>query len=157
MMMYDRENVDQRFKDTMHDFENTYTGQPATTEDFKAIVEKHMSPEMDLDANHKMDWFFNQYVYGTQLPNYKFGYSFDAGPDGTIVLNMKLTQSGVSPNFRMLVPIYIELPNGQVARFGLARPLGNVTVDQKVPLKGLKEKPKRAMINYYYDVLATTN
>ena len=91
------------------------------------------------------------------MPSYKFDYSFDAGPDGTIVLNMKLTQSGVSPNFRMLVPIYIELPSGQVARLGAARPLGNMTVDQKVPLKGLKEKPKRAMINYYYDVLATMN
>ena len=25
---------------------------------------------MDFDGNHKMDWFFNEYVYGTQLPSY---------------------------------------------------------------------------------------
>jgi hypothetical protein len=27
---------------------------------------------MDLDGNQKMDWFFNQYVYGTDLPTYHF-------------------------------------------------------------------------------------
>jgi hypothetical protein len=32
-----------------------------------------------------------------------------------------------------------------------------MAVEQQVPLKGIKEKPKRAMINYYNDVLATTN
>jgi hypothetical protein len=141
----------------MHDFVTTYAGRSATTEDFKAVVEKHMTAGMDLQGNHKMDWFFNEYVYATQLPNYKFEYSFDPGVDGDLFLNMKLTQSGVNPEFRMLVPIYLELANGQVARLGSARPSGNMTVEQKVSLKGIKEKPKRAMINYYNDVLATSN
>jgi len=112
---------------------------------------------MDLEGNHKMDWFFNEYVYGTQLPNYKLDYSFEPGPDGDFVLIMKLNQSGVSPEFRILVPIYLELANGQVVRLGSARPAGNMTVEQKVSLKGVKEKPKRAMINYNFDVLATMN
>ena len=43
MMMYDRQTGDQRFKETMHDFVRTYSGQAATTEDFKVIVEKHMT------------------------------------------------------------------------------------------------------------------
>lgn len=157
MLMFDRQTNDLRFKETMRDFVTAYSGKPATTEDFKATVEKHMTAGMDLEGNHKMDWFFNQYVYGTQLPNYKFDYTFDPGPDGEMVLNMKLTQSGVTPEFRMLVPIYLELANGQIARLGSARPAGNMTVEQKVPLKGVKEKPKRAMINYYNDVLATTH
>jgi len=157
MMMYDRQNGDERFKETMKDFVSTYSGQAATTEDFKAVVEKHMSPEMDLEGNHKMDWFFNEYVYGTQLPNYKFEYSFETGGDGGVVMNIKLVQSGVGANFRMLVPIYFELASGQIVRLGSARPHGEMTVDQKIPLKGLKEKPKRAMIAYYRDVLATIN
>jgi aminopeptidase N len=157
MMMYDRQSGDQRFKETMRDFVTTYAGQSATTEDFKAVAEKHMTPAMDLEGNHKMDWFFNEYVYGTQLPNYKFDYSFEAGPDGDFALIMKLNQSGVSPEFRMLVPIYLELANSQVVRLGSARPAGSMTVEQKVSLKGVKEKPKRAMINYNFDVLATMN
>lgn len=153
-MMYDSKNHDQRFKDTMHDFVATYSGHAATTEDFKAIVEKHMSAQMDLDGNHKMDWFFNEYVYGTALPSYAFTYSFENGPGGDIVMSMKLTQSGVSDRFRMLVPVYLELADGTIIRLGSASPDGNTTVEQKVPLKGLKQVPKRAMINYFSDVLS---
>ena len=153
-MMYDRKDHDQRFKDTMHDFVATYSGHAATTEDFKAIVEKHMTPQMDLDGNHKMDWFFNEYVYGTALPSYAFTYSFDNGAGGDIIMSMKLTQSGVTDKFRMLVPVYLELNDGSIIRLGSASPDGNSTIEQKVPLKGLKQPPKRAMINYMGDVLA---
>jgi hypothetical protein len=40
---------------------------------------------------------------------------------------------------------------------GRAHLTGNATFEQKMPLKGLKEKPKRAAINYYDDVLASPN
>jgi len=40
--------------------------------------------------------------------------------------------------------------------FSDARVIGpTVAPSQKVPLKGLKAKPRRAMINYYDDVLAS--
>ena len=42
-MMWDRQSGDERFKETMRDFVTTYNGSAATTEDFKAMVEKHMS------------------------------------------------------------------------------------------------------------------
>jgi hypothetical protein len=153
MMMYDRKDRDQRFKDTMHDFVATYSGKPATTEDFKAIVEKHMSQQMDLEGNHKMDWFFNEYVYGTALPTYAFESSFKPGANGEQVLNLKLTQSGVDNSFRMLVPVYLELADGNVVLLGSLRPTGNTTIEQSVPLKGIKDPPRRAMINYFNDVL----
>ena len=156
MMMHDNRTGDQLFKETMHDFVNTYRGKAATTEDFKAIVEKHMTKEMDLEGNHKLDWFFNEYVYGTQLPSYQMSATFDTGADGDVVMNMKVTQSNVNDSFRMLVPIYLELPNGMFF-LGRARLAGNATFDQKIPLKGLKEKPKRAVISYYDDVLASPN
>jgi hypothetical protein len=156
MMMQDTRTRDQRFKETMQDFVNTYRGKAATTEDFKAIVEKHMTQDMDLEGNHKMDWFFNEYVYGTQLPTYQMNATFDTGADGDVVMSIKLTQSNVNDSFRMLVPIYLELPNGMYL-LGRAHLTGNSTFEQKMPLKGLKEKPKRAAINYYDDVLASPN
>src|SRR5208283_2458840 len=67
MMMRDPRTGDQRFKEMMQDFVKTYSGKAATTEDFKAMVEKHITPEMDLEGDQKMDWFFNEYVYGTAL------------------------------------------------------------------------------------------
>jgi hypothetical protein len=156
MMMQDNRTHDQRFKETMQDFVNTYRGKAATTEDFKAILEKHMTKEMDMDGNHKMDWFFNEYVYGTQLPAYQTSATFDTGADGDVVMNIKMTQSGVNDSFRMLVPIYLELPNGMYL-LGRGRLIGNSTFDEKIPLKGLKDRPKRAVINYYDDVLASPN
>jgi hypothetical protein len=48
------------------------------------------------------------------------------------------------------------LPNG-VFFLGRARLAGNTTFNEKIPLKGLKDKPKRAVISYYDDVLASTN
>lgn len=155
MMMRDTRTGDQNFKAMMQDFVKTYSGKAATTEDFKAMVEKHMTPEMDLAGNHKMDWFFNEYVYGTQLPSYKLESSFDIGADGNVVFKFKATQSNVDDKFRMLVPIYLELADGNIFWLGRARFTGTTSIEQSVPLKGLKAKPKRAMLNFYDDVLAS--
>jgi hypothetical protein len=157
MMMYDSHTGDERFKETMHDFVNTYRGKAATTEDFKAMVEKHMTQEMDLEGNHKFDWFFYEYVYGTQLPSYKMDYSFEGAADGTIAMSLNVAQSGVDDKFRMLVPVYLELDDARVVMLGRARLTGNNSISQKVPLKGLKAKPRRVILNYYDDVLSTPN
>jgi hypothetical protein len=154
-MMWDRRTGDQHFKETMTDFVSTYSGKAATTEDFKAILEKHITPEMDLTGDHKMDWFFREWVYGTALPAYAFDYSFEKNPAGDVVLKYKLTQSGVDKNFGMPVPIYLELANGSVVRLGSSRMVGNYTNEQTTTLTGLKDTPRRAMVNYYDDVLAS--
>ena len=152
-MMVDAHGSDGPFRAMMQDFTKTYANRVATTEDFKATVEKHMLPRMDLDGNHRMDWFFNQYVYGTALPSYSFDSSFE-NQNGATVFKFKLTQSNVTPEFKMTVPIYAELTNGRVIRFAEVKMVGNNTLEQSVPLGQVKEAPKRAMINYYYDVLA---
>jgi hypothetical protein len=155
MMMHDSRTGDQQFKDMMQDFVRTYSGKDATTEDFKVMVEKHMTPEMDLEGNRKMDWFFNEYVYGTQLPSYQMNATFEKNADGDVVMNVKMSQSNVDDKFRMLIPIYLELANGNMVFLGRARLTGNNSFDQKIPLKGLKDMPRRAVINYYDDVLAS--
>jgi aminopeptidase N len=153
-MMWDRKTGDQRFKDTMHDFVATYSGKVATTEDFKGIVEKHITTEMNLQGNGKMDWFFREWVYGTALPTYAFDSSFEKNPAGDVVLKYKLTQSGVDKNFGMPVPVYMELADGKIVRLGSTVMVGNNTQEQSVTLTSLKDTPRRAMINYYDDVLS---
>jgi hypothetical protein len=54
----------------------------------------------------------------------------------------------------MLVPIYLEMADGRTVMLGHVRILGSSTAQQKVPLRGLKEKPRKAMVNYMDDVLA---
>jgi hypothetical protein len=155
MMMWDRKTGDENFKETMRDFVKTYSGKAATTEDFKEMMEKHMTPEMDLDGNHRLDWFFDEYVYGTALPTYKLTYTFEKNAEGNIVFGFKVTQSGVDEKFKMIVPIYLELADGRTVNIGRARLIGNSSVEQKIPMNGLKDPPKRAVVNYNDDVLAS--
>ena len=75
MMMFDpRGTGDAKFKKMMQDFISSHYNKDVSTEDFKRVVEKHMLPQMDIEKNGKMDWFFNQWVYGTEMPSYKFNY-----------------------------------------------------------------------------------
>lgn len=150
MMMYQQnKGGDQLFQGMMKDFVKTHFNKPVSTEDFKAIVEKHMTPEMNVDGSGKMDWFFNQWVYGTQVPAYRLEYS--VGSDG--MLNGKIIQSGVSDDFIMLVPIYIDMGKGW-AKLGSARLVGNSFVE----IKNVKlpAAPKRVAVCAMHDVLATS-
>jgi hypothetical protein len=155
MMMWDSVTGDQNFRNLMRDFVQTFSGKAATTEDFKAVVEKHMTPDMDLDGNHRMDWFFNEYVYGTALPAYKLDTAFDKDSNGDVLLSVRLTQAGVGARFKMAVPLYLELADGRTIFIGRAQLTGNTTLEQKFPIRGLKTLPKRLVVNYNYDVLAS--
>jgi hypothetical protein len=157
MMMRNNRTGDQPFKEMMQDFVKTYSGKAATTEDFKAMVEKHMTRDMDAESNQKMDWFFNEYVYGTQLPSYKMDSSFATDANGDVVLSVKVTQSNVDDQFRMVVPVYLELADGNIVMLGRLKLVGNASLEPKIPLQGLKTRPRRAMLNYYDDVLASPN
>ena len=105
MMMYDRQTHDARFMEMMKDFVQTYFNKDISTEDFKRIVEKHITKEMDIDHNGSMNWFFDEWVYGTEMPSYRFDYRI--GADGS--LSGRISQSGVSNNFAMIVPVYLDL------------------------------------------------
>jgi len=148
MMFYTARDGDRRFQLLMKDFVQTYFNRNVSTEDFKSIVEKHMSKEMDLDRNQKLDWFFNQWVYGTEIPSYRFEYQL--GADG-LTLSGRITQSGVSDNFKMLVPIYLDTGKGWV-RVGAANVTGNASVE--LGNVKLAQPAKRASICALNDVLA---
>ena len=97
---------DHLFKDMMWDYCKTFDNKPASTEDFKAIVEKHMTAPMDLDGNHKMDWFFNQYVYGTGIPQYSFHATVQPAPDGKSHISGQISRTGVPDSWKDLIALY---------------------------------------------------
>lgn len=151
-MMYTQQKGDADFKVMMQDLLTTYRSQSITTEDFKAMVEKHMTPSMNADGNGKMDWFFDEWVYGTEIPSYTSESTPAKTPDGKPAITLSITQSGVSPNFKMVVPVYYEMPDGRVGKLGQALLVGNQTMQQLVPVPD--NGPKRLFINYNYDVLS---
>lgn len=153
-MMWDPKTGDQRFSAMMKDFVKTYYNQNVSTQDFQRVVEKHMTPDMNLNDDNKMNWFFAQWVYGTSIPDYKMTYQLDPADEGKTKLTLKITQSNVDEAFRMRVPIYLDF-DGRIARLGTVPIVGNSTTDEVVVL--LPKKPKRVLLAYYEDVLCTTD
>ena len=151
MMMYDRQTGDAKFQAMMKDFIKTHYNKDISTEDFKRITEKHITPKMDVDQNRRMDWFFDQWVYGTEVPAYRLEYSLNSS-GGKTVLNAKVTQSEVSEDFVMSVPLYADFGKGW-AFLGAATVVGNSTVD--LGNITLPQAPKRVAIAALNDVLAT--
>ncbi|MFZ0463050.1 MAG: M1 family aminopeptidase [Candidatus Acidiferrales bacterium] len=99
---------DDGFKAMMQDYVKTFSGQAASTEDFKTIVERHMLSTMDIDHNHRMDWFFNEYVYGTGIAQYHFEYTVQGQPDNKWLVSGTASQSGVPEGWKDLLPIYVH-------------------------------------------------
>jgi hypothetical protein len=151
-MLWDAKTGDANFIALMHDFVESHLYKSASTASFQAVVEKHMTPNMDLAKNGKMDWFFNEWVYGTDVPRYKFDYTLVPEGDGKVRLKASLTQSEVSDGFLASVPIYLELDAGRIARLGTVVMKGNHTSSNLELV--LPVKPKRVTINQNFDVLA---
>jgi len=100
---------DDLFKAMMQDFTKSFSGKAASTEDFQAVVERHMAPHMDIDQNHKMDWFFNEYVYGTGIAHYHLNYTVKAQPDNKWLVDGTVTQSGVPEGWKDTLPVYLHV------------------------------------------------
>jgi hypothetical protein len=140
---------DQAFIDMMHDFVESHHDIPASTESFKAIAEKHMTKNMDLQGNGRLDWFFDEWVYGTQVPRYKFAYELNPAPEGKTKVHMTITQSDVGDNFAMLLPIYADFGKGMV-RLGQISVVGR---DSRSFDLLLPAQPKKVAYNPYKEIL----
>ncbi len=142
-------NPDQAFMDMMRDFMDSHKEAAASTESFKAIVEKHMTKQMDLQQNGRLDWFFREWVYGMQVPRYSFTYKVEPAVAGKIRVHTEVTQSEVDDNFAMLVPIIADFGNGMM-RLGQVAIVGNST--RKFDFV-LDRQPKKVAFNAYKDIL----
>ena len=136
-------NPDARFIAMMRDFVSTYAGKNASTEDFRRIVEKH--------AGEPMDWFFNEWVYGTEVPHYDFAYQLKEAGDGKTMLQFSIRQSGVSDSFLMRVPVYAYV-KGSSQRLGFLSVGGPNTVTGSVPLPF---RPEKVILDPNHSILCT--
>jgi Peptidase family M1 domain/Carboxypeptidase regulatory-like domain len=144
---------DQRFIDMMHDFIASHHDRPASTESFKAIVEKHMTPQLDLQKNGRLDWFFNEWVYGTHVPRYQFKYDVLPPEAGHVRVKVDLTQSEVDDQFAMFVPVFADFGKGLV-RIGQIPVIGNST---RSITFDMDRAPKKLVLNAHKDVLERSN
>ena len=150
-LMWNAKTGDQDFISMMHDFVTANTGKNASTEDFLAAVNRHMRPDLDLEGNGRADWFFREWVFGTEVPSYRLEYTTAPADQGKVMFTGRLTQSGVSSGFRMRVPIFLDF-DGNLIRMGSVPITGSQTSQEIKVL--LPKKPKRVLLNAHHDILA---
>jgi hypothetical protein len=143
------QDPDHLFKEMMQDYCKTFDNKAASTEDFKAIVEKHMTHGMDLDGNHKMDWFFNQYVYGMGEAQYTFHAGAEATADGKTHIKGTITRAGVPDYWKDVVPLYAHMGDKTIKMGTIGVTHASEPIDFLIP-----GKIDRVSINDYEDLLA---
>jgi aminopeptidase N len=133
---------DDRFTGMMRDFYRKYEGRRASTEDFRKVVEKH--------TNADMGWFFDQFVYGTEIPTYRVAHRTEKTGDGQWKVKLRVRQENVPETFRMYVPLTLDLGKKQVARFRV-KVEGPMT---EIELPPVAAEPKKVTFNDLEGVLA---
>ena len=140
---------DERFKALLRDFVASYAGGLAETADFQRIVNKHMSRDLDLEGNRKLDWFFDQWVYETGVPTYRLDSSLTARKSGGFVLKGRIKQENVSEYFMMPVEVFGHFGPNKVVRIGRVVAAGKET-DFRF---SLKTKPQKVTLDENNQIL----
>src|SRR5271163_3029621 len=117
---------DARFRELLHAILAEHQFRPLSTADFQHAVEQHMTPAMDIEGTHRMDWFFDQWVRGTDLPRYTV--KFEVKPHGSaFVVTGRLEQLGTEDAFTAPVPLYALRIGGKPERLGVVVTTGAET------------------------------
>jgi aminopeptidase N len=133
---------DDRFTAIMKDFYRRHEGRRASTEDFRRVVERQTGADMG--------WFFDQFVYGSEIPTYRVAHRAEKTSDGRWRVKLRIRQEKVPETFRMYVPVTLDLGKKQVARFRV-KVEGPVT---ELELPPVPTEPKKVTFNDLEGVLA---
>ncbi|HYR44200.1 MAG TPA: hypothetical protein VER98_14320, partial [Terriglobia bacterium] len=107
LMREDGPNPDARFLKMLREFVSTYQGKSASTWDFKHLAEKYVTSVADVRRDGKLDWFFDQWVFGAGVPGYALDYKVE--PDGNaFIIEGTIKQSDVTEGFMMPVPVFVD-------------------------------------------------
>src|ERR1700674_623399 len=144
-------NPDERFTALLQTLATKYAYRALSTEDLQHEIEAVMTPALDLDGAHSMEWFFEQWVRGTGLPHYRVEFSVHHDEKGNVVRG-KLFQTGVPRSFLARVPLYAGAGAGHSASLGTVVASGSETSFQFLT----PDAPRRILIDPQMTLLCTT-
>lgn len=133
------------FFSMMSEFYQTFRGRSVSTADFKKITDKYFGMDMS--------WFFEEWIYGSELPTYSLTYRFEKDDRGKYIAVCNVKTEGVGENFKMFVPLEIETEKDVKA---YVRVLIEGT-DFTFTLPGLPKIPRSIRLNPFESVLAKVN
>ena len=135
---------DDSFTRVMNEFYTRHLGGTATTASFQAVVEEVVGGNMD--------WFFQQWVYGSDVPTYTFSHTYTEQPDGQIVATVRVRQEDVPEDFQMIVPVHLDFGDDGSATVRVLVSGAETVMD--LPL--LPREPDEIEFNPFESVLAET-
>jgi aminopeptidase N len=95
-----------RFNDFLKDFYRRYAGKNASTQDFRNVLEEHTGVDRG--------WFFNQWIYGNELPEYTFHKEIKKDRKNGLWRSFcRIEQHKVRPDFVVIMPIEIEFEKNE--------------------------------------------
>ncbi len=142
MMMYDWQNKsDVRFTKLIRDYYLNFKGKKASTEDFQHMVEKHFEKPMD--------GFFQQWIYGTEIPRYTYAYEIVNTDENNIKLRIIIKQDDTQKLFAPLIPVQV-IYDDETSEYFM------VEHDQRMTTREfeLNSEPDEIIINPMHAVLA---
>jgi hypothetical protein len=97
---------DEDFFQSLQNYRDQFIWTHASTEDFQGVVEA--TSGMDLD------WFFQEWIYGTYRPNYRYSYQSEEDPSGgwNTYLHVRQIQSSEPQVFTMPIDIGLTTTAG---------------------------------------------
>ncbi len=150
-MMRDAQGSDRPFFQMIRELTEQFRYRLISNADLRKAVEKYMTPAMMMDRRRSMDWFFDEWVDGTGIPQYRIE-AHTRAKGGVYQIRGNLVQERVPESFTMPVPIYAE-EKGKVVK------LGNVvTTGRETPFQFTsKFSPRRIVIDPFGTILASVN
>ncbi len=138
MMLYDFSKSvpegDARFVAMMCDFIERHRGGTVATEDFIGCVSRHFG--------EPMQWFFDQWVYGTEIPKVRFDHDVEKTDAGKFAVDLEVRMEKVADGFRLRVPFVMHFGKGQLYAGTIDAVAPKTRVTKIAPIK-----PKEVQIN----------
>ena len=134
---------DERFRAMMRAYPGDHLGGIMSTGSFEAAVEGAFG--------EPMDWFFDQWVYGVEVPTYRPDLEVSPVVDGLspFVLHGRIRQDDVSDGFKMPVPVRLTFDDYPSMTHRVWIDAAEVMVELPLPAR-----PTRVEFNYQHAVLA---
>jgi len=129
---------DEGFWLLLQDFLEKYKYEQASTKDFMQLTEQHLEG--------RLDWFWDQWIYGTDIPVVRWSHDLTRSEDGGWLLTVEAEQADTS--FVMPIPIYVRTKDGKT----LTTPLVMRDKHGKAQVR-LRDKPARVSLNDNYEAL----
>jgi hypothetical protein len=146
-------NPDARFNALLRTLMTKYAYRALSTQDLRHEIETVMTPAMDLEGGHSMEWFFEQWVQGTGVPHYRAEFTVHKSDSGTgYSMRGKLFQENVPQSFIARVPLYAAIPGARPVLLGTVVAAGPETQFRFTSAAS----PRKLLIDPHMTLLCTT-